>query len=163
AKIYAEYAGYGLSCDANHLTAPHPEGRGAVSAMRMALADAGMKPEDIDYINAHGTSTPVNDPTETRAIKEVFGDHAYRLKVSSTKSMTGHMLGAAGGIEALFCAKAIHEGFFPPTANLDSPDPLCDLDYVPKKGVAGTLRAAMSNTFGFGGQNGSIVFRKYGE
>jgi 3-oxoacyl-[acyl-carrier-protein] synthase II len=161
AKIYAEYAGYGMSCDANHLTAPHPEGRGAVSAMRMALAEAGMRPEDIDYINAHGTSTPINDPTETKAIKEVFGQRAYAIKVSSTKSMTGHMLGAAGGLEALLCLKAIQEGFFPPTANLDNPDPLCDLDYVPNKGAAGTIRATMSNTFGFGGQNGILVFKKY--
>jgi 3-oxoacyl-[acyl-carrier-protein] synthase II len=163
AKIYAEYAGYGMSCDANHLTAPHPEGRGAVSAIKMALADAGMKPEDIDYINAHGTSTPINDPTETKAIKEVFGDYAYKLKVSSTKSMTGHMLGAAGGIEALFCALAIQDGFFPPTTNLDEPDPLCDLDYVPKKGVGGIIRVAMSNTFGFGGQNGILILKKYAE
>ncbi|MDR1933078.1 MAG: beta-ketoacyl-ACP synthase II [Spirochaetales bacterium] len=161
AKIYAEYAGYGISCDANHLTAPHPEGRGAVSAMKMALADAGMSPGDIDYINAHGTSTPINDPTETRAIREVFGEHAGRLKVSSTKSMTGHMLGAAGGAEALFSALAIHEGFFPPTANLEEPDPLCDLDYVPNKGIAGDVRAAMSNTFGFGGQNGILILKKY--
>jgi 3-oxoacyl-[acyl-carrier-protein] synthase II len=161
AKIYAEYAGYGMSCDANHLTAPHPEGRGAVSAMKMALADAGMLPGDIDYINAHGTSTPINDPTETKAIKDVFGDYAYKLKVSSTKSVTGHTLGAAGGIEALFCVLAIHEGFYPPTANLEEPDPLCDLDYVPGKGAAGNIRAAMSNTFGFGGQNGILIFKKY--
>ncbi|MDR1316198.1 MAG: beta-ketoacyl-ACP synthase II [Spirochaetales bacterium] len=161
AKIYAEYAGYGMSCDANHLTAPHPEGRGAASAMKMALTDAGMKPEDIDYINAHGTSTPINDPTETKAIKEVFGAHAYKLKVSSTKSMTGHMLGAAGGIEALFCTLALHEGFLPPTANLEEPDPLCDLNYLPHKGIAGNIRAAMSNTFGFGGQNGILIFKKY--
>jgi 3-oxoacyl-[acyl-carrier-protein] synthase II len=161
AKIYAEYAGYGMSCDANHLTAPHPEGRGAVSAMKMALADAGMQAQDIDYINAHGTSTPINDPTETKAIKEVFAQHAYRLKISSTKSMTGHMLGAAGGLEALLCVKAIQDGFFPPTANLDQPDPLCDLDYVPKKGLPGDIRAAMSNTFGFGGQNGILIFKKY--
>ncbi|MDR3201475.1 MAG: beta-ketoacyl-ACP synthase II [Spirochaetales bacterium] len=163
AKIYAEYAGYGMSCDANHLTAPHPEGRGAASAMKMALADAGMRPEDIDYINAHGTSTQINDPTETKAIKTVVGDYAYKLKVSSTKSMTGHMLGAAGGVEAIFCALAIRDGFFPPTANLDEPDPLCDLDYVPKKGVSGNIRVAMSNTFGFGGQNGILIFKKYAE
>jgi 3-oxoacyl-[acyl-carrier-protein] synthase II len=161
AKIYAEYAGYGMSCDANHLTAPHPEGRGVVSAMKMALADAGMRPGDIDYINAHGTSTPINDPTETKAIKDVFGDYAYRLKVSSTKSMTGHMLGAAGGIEALFCVLAIHEGFYPPTINLEDPDPLCDLDYVPGRGAEGEIRVAMSNTFGFGGQNGIVIFKKY--
>jgi 3-oxoacyl-[acyl-carrier-protein] synthase II len=161
AKIYAEYAGYGMSCDAHHLTAPHPEGRGAVSAMKMALAEAEMRPEDIDYINAHGTSTPINDPTETKAIKEVFGQRAYEIKVSSTKSMTGHMLGAAGGIEALFSVLAIHDGFFPPTVNLDNPDPLCDLDCVPHRGVSGSIRAAMSNTFGFGGQNGILIFKKY--
>ncbi|MDR1625875.1 MAG: beta-ketoacyl-ACP synthase II [Spirochaetia bacterium] len=161
ARIYAEFAGYGMSCDANHLTAPHPEGRGAVSAMRMALAEAGMRPEDIDYVNAHGTSTPINDPTETKAIKEVFGQRAQGIRVSSTKSMTGHMLGAAGGIEALFSVLAVHEGFFPPTANLDNPDPLCDLDYVPNKGAAGNIRAAMSNTFGFGGQNGILIFKKH--
>jgi 3-oxoacyl-[acyl-carrier-protein] synthase II len=161
AKIYAEYAGYGMSCDAHHLTAPHPEGRGAVSAMKMALSHAGMLPGDIDYINAHGTSTPINDPTETKAVKDVFGQHAYKLKISSTKSMTGHMLGAAGGVEALLCVKAIQDGFFPPTVNLDNPDPLCDLDYVPQKGVPGTINTAMSNTFGFGGQNGTLIFKKY--
>ncbi|MDR2589338.1 MAG: beta-ketoacyl-ACP synthase II [Spirochaetales bacterium] len=164
AKIYAEYGGYGISCDANHLTAPHPEGRGAVSAIKMALQDAGLAPEDIDYINAHGTSTPVNDPVESAAIKNVFGAHAYKLKVSSTKSMTGHTLGAAGGIEALFSVLAVHTDFFPPTLNLDNPDPLCDLDYVAKVGVQGppgSIRAAMSNTFGFGGHNGILVFKKY--
>lgn len=163
AKIYAEYAGYGATCDANHLTAPHPEGKGAIAAMRMALADAGLQPEDIDYINAHGTSTPLNDPIETAAIKAVFGEHAYKLKVSSTKSMTGHCLGAAGGIEALLCILAIKDQFFPATINLQNPDPLCDLDYVPNKGVPGTIRTAMSNTFGFGGHNGIVVFKKYEE
>jgi 3-oxoacyl-[acyl-carrier-protein] synthase II len=163
AKIYAEYGGYGMTCDANHLTAPHPEGRGAISAMKMALADAEMKPEDIDYINAHGTSTPVNDPVETTAIKGVFGAYARKLKVSSTKSMTGHMLGAAGGIEALISVLALREGFYPPTMNLDNPDPLCDLDYVPNKGIAGDIRAVMSNTFGFGGQNGILIFKRYRE
>jgi 3-oxoacyl-[acyl-carrier-protein] synthase II len=161
AKIYAEYGGYGMTCDANHLTAPHPEGRGAVSAMKMALADAGMKPEDIDYINAHGTSTPANDPVETAAIKGAFGAYAHKLKISSTKSMTGHTLGAAGGIEALISVLALWEGFYPPTINLDNPDPLCDLDYVPNKGIAGGIRAAMSNTFGFGGQNGILIFKRY--
>jgi 3-oxoacyl-[acyl-carrier-protein] synthase II len=161
AKIYAEFGGYGATCDANHLTAPHPEGKGAVAAMRMALADAGLKPEEIDYINAHGTSTPMNDPIETAAIKAVFGEHAYKLKVSSTKSMTGHCLGAAGGIEALFCVLAIQDQFYPATINLQNPDPLCDLDYVPNKGVPGVIRAAMSNTFGFGGHNGIVVFKKY--
>ncbi len=163
AKIYAEYGGYGATCDANHLTAPHPEGKGAIAAMRMALADAGLRPEDIDYINAHGTSTPMNDPIETAAIKAAFGDHAYNLKVSSTKSMTGHCLGAAGGIEALICVLAIKDQFFPATINLQNPDPLCDLDYVPNKGVPGEIRYAMSNTFGFGGHNGIVVFKKYEE
>lgn len=161
AKIYAEYAGYGNTCDANHLTAPHPEGRGGIAAMRMALADAGMEPQDIDYINAHGTSTPTNDPIETRAIKEAFGDHARKLRISSSKSMTGHMLGAAGGIEAIVSILAIQEGFYPATINLDNPDPECDLDYVPHKGVSGTIQAAMSNTFGFGGHNGILIFKKY--
>ena len=161
AKIYGEYAGYGITCDANHLTAPHPEGRGAVAAMKMALADAGMAPEDIDYINAHGTSTPINDPIETQAIKLAFGEHARKLKVSSTKSMTGHCLGAAGGIEALISILAVRDGFYPPTINQTEPDPVCDLDYVPNKGVPGKIRAAMSNTFGFGGHNGILIFKEY--
>jgi 3-oxoacyl-[acyl-carrier-protein] synthase II len=161
AKIYAEYAGYGITCDANHLTQPHPEGRGAVAAMKMALTDAGFKPEDIDYINAHGTSTPINDPIETGAVKKVFGDHAYKLKISSTKSMTGHCLGAAGGIEALISVMAIKEGFYPATINMTEPDPLCDLDYVPNKGIPGKIRAAMSNTFGFGGHNGILIFKEF--
>lgn len=161
AKIYAEYGGYGITCDANHLTQPHPEGRGGIAAMKMALADAGMKPEDIDYINAHGTSTPVNDPIETKAIKGAFGAHAHKLKISSTKSMTGHTLGAAGGIEAIISILAVKDGFFPATLNLDEPDPACDLDYVPHKGIPGTIRAAMSNTFGFGGHNGILIFKKY--
>ncbi len=161
AKIYGEFAGYGISCDANHLTAPHPEGRGAVFAMKMALADAGMRPEDVDYVNAHGTSTPINDPIETAAIKQVFGEHARKLKVSSTKSMTGHCLGAAGGIEALISVLAIKEGYYPPTINLNAPDPACDLDYVPNKGVTGKIRAAMSNTFGFGGHNGILILKEY--
>jgi 3-oxoacyl-[acyl-carrier-protein] synthase II len=161
AKIYGELAGYGITCDANHLTAPHPEGIGAVAAMKMALADAGFKPEDIDYINAHGTSTPVNDPVETAAIKKTFGDHAYKLKVSSTKSMTGHCLGAAGGIEALFSVLAIRDGFFPATLNLTNPEEGCDLDFVPKTGRPGKIRTAMSNTFGFGGHNGILIFKEF--
>ena len=161
ATIYAEVVGNGMTCDANHLTAPHPEGRGAISAMKQALADAGMKPEDIDYINAHGTSTPINDPTETKAIKAVFGDHAYRLKVSSTKSMHGHLVGAAGGVEAIVSILAIRDQWFPPTINLNEPDPECDLDYVPNKGVSGTINAVMSNSLGFGGHNGIIIFKKY--
>jgi len=161
AKIYAEYGGYGITCDANHLTAPHPEGRGGIAAIKMALADAGMKPEDIDYINAHGTSTPTNDPLETKAIKGPFGDHAYKVRISSTKSMTGHTLGAAGGIESIISILAIKDGFYPATINLDNPDPECDLDYVPNKGVPGSIRTAMSNTFGFGGHNGILIFKKY--
>ncbi|MBP7495386.1 MAG: beta-ketoacyl-ACP synthase II [Spirochaetales bacterium] len=161
AKIYAEYGGYGISCDANHLTAPHPEGKGAIAAMRMALADAALRPEEIEYINAHGTSTPMNDPIETAAIKEVFGEHAYKLKVSSTKSMTGHCLGAAGGIEALICVLAIQDQFFPATINLTNPDPLCDLDYVPQVGVPGKIRNTLSNTFGFGGHNGIVIFKQF--
>jgi 3-oxoacyl-[acyl-carrier-protein] synthase II len=162
AKIYAEYAGGAMTCDANHMTAPHPEGRGAAKAMQLALEDAGMKPEDIDYINAHGTSTPMNDPIETLAVKKAFGDHAYKLKVSSTKSMTAHLIGAAGGVEAIACIKAIENQFFPPTANLENPDIEngCDLDYVPKKGVNGTIRAALSNSLGFGGHNGTIIFKQ---
>ena len=150
-----------MSCDANHLTAPHPEGRGAIQALKMVLRSAGFTPEDIDYINAHGTSTPINDPTETKAIKTVFGDHAKKLKVSSTKSMTGHMLGAAGGVEALVCVLAIQDQFFPPTRNLEEPDPECDLDYVPGKGVSGRIRATLSNSLGFGGHNGILCLKEY--
>jgi 3-oxoacyl-[acyl-carrier-protein] synthase II len=161
AEIYCEIAGYGVSCDANHLTAPHPEGRGAIQALKMVLRSAGLNPEDIDYINAHGTSTPINDPTETKAIKAVFGEHAKKLKVSSTKSMTGHLLGAAGGVEAIVCALAIKEQFIPATRNLEEPDPECDLDYVPVKGVSGRIRAALSNSLGFGGHNGILCFKEY--
>ena len=162
AKIYAEILGYGATCDAHHLTAPHPEGIGAVRAMRRALVDAGVETEDIDYINAHGTSTPVNDPVESRAIKEVFAERAEKLKVSSTKSMVGHLLGAAGGIEAIVTSLALKEQFYPPTRNLENPDPdCCELDYVPNKGVAGPMRAAISNSFGFGGHNGVLVFKRY--
>jgi 3-oxoacyl-[acyl-carrier-protein] synthase II len=163
ARIYAEIAGYGVSCDANHLTAPHPEGRGAVSALKMALASAGLEPEDIDYINAHGTSTPINDPTETKAIKRVFGDHAGKLAVSSTKSMTGHLLGAAGGLEAVITALAIQESFIPPTRNLDEPDPECDLDYVPHEGRSRVIRAALSNSLGFGGHNGILCLKAFND
>ncbi len=161
AKIYVELGGYGVSCDAHHLTAPHPEGRGAISAIKMAIQTSGLKPEDIDYINAHGTSTPINDPTETKAIKIVFGEHAKKLKVSSTKSMTGHLLGGAGGVEAVLCALAIKDQYFPATRNLDEPDPECDLDYVPNKGMKGTIRAAISNSLGFGGHNGILCFKKF--
>jgi len=161
ARIYAEVGGYGCTCDANHLTAPHPEGRGAVKAMRLAVQDAGLKPEDIDYINAHGTSTPVNDPVETKAIKDVFGEHARKLKVSSTKSMIGHLLGAAGGVEGLVTVLALHEQFYPATRNYETPDPACDLDYVPNKGYSAPMRAAISNSFGFGGHNGVVCFKRW--
>jgi 3-oxoacyl-[acyl-carrier-protein] synthase II len=158
ARIYGEVAGYGITCDANHLTAPHPDGRGAILAMKMALADAGMKPEEVDYLNAHGTATPLNDPIETLAIKKTFGDHAYKMKVSSTKSMTGHCVGAAGGIEAVACVKAMEQQFFPPTINFENPDPQCDLDYVPNEARDVKIQYAMSNNFGLGGQNASVIF-----
>jgi len=157
APILAELAGYGMTNDAYHLTAPHPECRGAARAMEIAIADAGLTPMDIDYVNAHGTSTPTNDPLETLAIKKVFGDHAYKLKVSSTKSMTGHCIGAAGAVEAIVSILAIRDQFFPATINLNEPDETCDLDYVPNKGYPGRIRAAMSNSLGFGGHNGMIV------
>jgi len=162
AKIYAELAGFGMTCDAYHLTSPHPEGKGAIRAMQMALDMAGMRPTDIGYINAHGTSTEINDPTETKAIKAVFGDHAYKLKVSSTKSMTGHCIGAAGAIEAIFCILTLRDQWVPPTINLDNPDleAGCDLDYVPHKGVPHKVDAVMSNTLGFGGHNGVVIFKK---
>ena len=159
ARIYAELAGYGATGDAFHLTAPHPEGEGAMRAMRVALRDAGLLPSDIDYINAHGTSTPLNDPMETKAIKVVFGEHARKLKVSSTKSMTGHMIGAAGAVEGIACVLALRDQFFPPTINQEFPDPECDLDYVPNRGVNGTIRAAMSTSLGFGGHNGVVIFK----
>lgn len=159
ARMYAELAGYGVSGDAHHLTAPDPEASGAIRAIELAVADAGLKPEDIDYVNAHGTSTPLNDPMETKAVKAVFGEHARKLKMSSTKSMTGHMLGAAGAIEAAICALAIRDGFYPPTINHENPDPACDLDVVPNKGVEGTIRAAISTSLGFGGHNGCVVIK----
>ena len=161
AKIYAEFGGYGITCDANHLTAPHPEGIGAAAAMRMAVADAGLKPEDVDYVNAHGTSTPINDPVETMAIKKVFGEHARKLKVSSTKSMVGHLLGAAGGVEGIVMALALKDQFYPATRNYENPDPACDLDYVPNRGYPGAMRAAISNSLGFGGHNAVILFKRY--
>jgi 3-oxoacyl-[acyl-carrier-protein] synthase II len=163
ARVLAEMAGYGATCDANHLTAPHPEGRGAIRAMLNALESAGLAPGDIDYINAHGTSTQINDPIETRVIKAVFAEHAGKLKVSSTKSMTGHLLGAAGGVEAIVTIKALQDQFFPPTRNLDNPDPECDLDYVPHKGYTGRIRAAMSNALGFGGHNAIVIFKEFKE
>jgi 3-oxoacyl-[acyl-carrier-protein] synthase II len=161
AKIYAEVVGYGLTADAYHMTAPDPEGRGVVNCMRMALRDAGLGPEAVDYINAHGTSTPFNDKHETAAIKQVFGEHAYKLAVSSTKSMTGHLLGAGGGVEAAVCALALTEGVIPPTTNYESPDPECDLDYVPNHARHVELNTVLSNSFGFGGTNACIVLKKY--
>ncbi|MGO4889338.1 beta-ketoacyl-ACP synthase II [Anaerobacillus sp. MEB173] len=161
AKIYAEIVGYGATGDAYHVTAPAPEGEGGVRAMRQAIADAGMHPEDIDYMNAHGTSTPYNDKYETMAIKTVFGDHANQLVISSTKSMTGHLLGAAGAIEAIFSVKAIEEGIIPPTINLESPDPDCDLDYCPNEARKQEVNAVLSNSLGFGGHNATLIFKKY--
>ncbi|MCL2007332.1 MAG: beta-ketoacyl-ACP synthase II [Treponema sp.] len=161
AKILAEFAGYGASADAYHITAPDPEGNGYGNAARIALADAGMKPEEIQYFNAHGTSTEINDPVETRMIKRVFGDHARKMKISSTKSMHGHCIAATGGIEAIVCVLAIRDGFFPPTINLDNPDPECDLDYVPNKAEYGEINAAASGNLGFGGHNGIAIFRRY--
>jgi len=159
ARIYCELAGYGASCDAHHITMPDPEGKGLSLAMRSALRSAGAQVEDVDYINAHGTSTPYNDKFETAAIKRVFGEHAYRLKVSSTKSMTGHLLGAAGGVEAAASIKAIQTGMLPPTINLKDPDPECDLDYVPNRAVSARVRTVLSNNLGFGGQNAALLFR----
>ncbi len=161
ASIIAEIVGYGCTCDAHHITAPHPEGIGGINCMKTAIADAGIKPEDIGYINAHGTSTPLNDPGETTVIKKVFGDHAYKLAVSSTKSMTGHLLGAAGAVEAIISAMALKEGFLPPTINYKTPDPECDLDYVPNKGRKAEINYALSNALGFGGHNAAIVLKKY--
>ncbi|WP_077211184.1 beta-ketoacyl-ACP synthase II [Bacillus dakarensis] len=161
AKIYAEIVGYGATGDAYHITAPAPEGEGGARAMKMALDDADLSPEDIDYINAHGTSTDYNDKFETMAIKSVFGDHAYKLAVSSTKSMTGHLLGAAGGVEAIFTVLAMQDSILPPTINYETPDPACDLDYVPNEARKQDIKAAMSNSLGFGGHNATIAFRKY--
>jgi 3-oxoacyl-[acyl-carrier-protein] synthase II len=161
AKIYAEVIGYGMTADAYHMTAPDPEGRGVVNCMRVALRDAGIAPEAVNYINAHGTSTPYNDKHETSAIKHVFGEHVHQLAVSSTKSMTGHLLGAAGGVEAAFCALALSEGIVPPTINYEHPDPECDLDYVPNHARHIDLENVISNSFGFGGTNACIVLKKY--
>jgi 3-oxoacyl-[acyl-carrier-protein] synthase II len=161
ATIYAEMVGYGLSGDAYHLTAPSPEGEGATRAMSMAINDANLNPEDISYINAHGTSTEFNDKFETLAIKNLFKEYAYKVPISSTKSMTGHLLGASGGIEAIACVKAIVDDIIPPTINYEYPDPACDLDYVPNTARKHVVEAAISNSLGFGGHNASICFKKY--
>jgi 3-oxoacyl-[acyl-carrier-protein] synthase II len=160
ARIYAELAGYGVTADAFHITAPAEDGAGAVECMAMALADAGLPPTAVDYINAHGTSTPLNDAIETRAIKAVFGEHAYRLAASSSKSMTGHLMGAAGAIEAIFTVLVLRDQVLPPTINYEMPDPACDLDYVPNRARPATVNVAMSNSFGFGGHNGTVLFRR---
>jgi 3-oxoacyl-[acyl-carrier-protein] synthase II len=161
ATILAEVLGVGMTGDAYHQTSPAPDGEGAVRAMQMAIDDAGLKPEQVDYINAHGTSTELNDASETAAIKRVFGDHARKLMVSSTKSMIGHLLGAAAGVEAIFCVLAIQHDLIPPTINYEHPDPQCDLDYVPNQARAKRIDVALSNTFGFGGHNASMIVRRY--
>lgn len=163
AKIYAELAGIGLTADAYHITAPAPNGEGAYRSMKIAIEDAGLTPNDIDYINAHGTSTPHNDVNETKAIKNLFGNHAYKLVISSTKSMTGHLLGAAGGIEAIATIYSLVNDIVPPTINLTIPDPECDLNYSPLKPTKRKVNAAISNTFGFGGHNASLLFKKFEE
>jgi 3-oxoacyl-[acyl-carrier-protein] synthase II len=159
APVLCELAGYGASADAFHLTAPAEDGDGAARAMRRALQDAGLAPEDVDYVNSHGTSTPAGDPVEVTAVKSVFGDHAYKLMVGSTKSMTGHLLGAAGGLEAVISALVLARGVVPPTINLDNPDPRCDLDFVPHKARTRSVRAAVSNSFGFGGHNAALALK----
>ncbi len=161
AKIYAELIGYGYTGDAYHITAPSPDGDGAVRCMRMAIKDAGLRPEDVDHINAHGTSTPLNDLTETLAIKTVFGDYAKKVPISATKSMTGHLLGAAGSTEAIFTILSIRDGIMPPTINYEETDPQCDLDYVPNVARRKPLKTAMSNAFGFGGTNATLIFRRF--
>ena len=163
AEIFAEVIGFGLSGDGHHMAAPPEDGDGAVRCMQMALNDAGLVPEDIDYINAHGTSTPLNDVVETRAIKTVFGEHANKLAISSTKSMIGHMLGGAGGVESVFLALSIRDQIIPPTINLENPDPECDLDYVPNKARETVIKAAISNSFGFGGTNAVLAMKKFEE
>ncbi|UWG97016.1 beta-ketoacyl-ACP synthase II [Dehalobacter sp. DCM] len=163
ARIYGEIVGYGSTCDAYHMTSPSPGGEGGARAMTLALADAGISPEDISYINAHGTGTPYNDKFETEAIKSVFQQVAYQIPVSSTKSMTGHLLGAAGGIEAVICVKALQEGFVPPTIGYQIQDEECDLDYVPNSGRLQDLKYALSNSLGFGGHNGTIILKKWSE
>ena len=161
AKIYGELIGYGYTGDAYHITAPSPDGDGAVRCMRMAIKDAGLTPEDVDYINAHGTSTPLNDLTETIAIKRVFGDYAKKVPISATKSMTGHLLGAAGSTEAIFTLLSIRDGIMPPTMNYDEADPECDLDYIPNMARRKPFKIGMSNSFGFGGTNATLIFRRF--
>jgi 3-oxoacyl-[acyl-carrier-protein] synthase II len=161
ARIYAEVVGYGMTADAHHMTAPDPEGDGASRAMMAALQDAGLDPSEVGYINAHGTSTPYNDRFETLAIKRVFGDHARRLPISSTKSMTGHLLGAAGGVETIATVLSLHHGLLPPTINYETPDPECDLDYVPNQARKLDVEVALNNAFGFGGTNATLAFRKF--
>jgi len=161
AKIYAEIVGYGMSSDAYHITTPAPEGKGAARCMKAALKDAGIEPEKVNYINAHGTSTKYGDELETAAVKTVFSEHAYKLCVSSTKSMTGHLLGAAGGVEAIFSILSIYNNIVPPTINLENPDPECDLDYAPNSAKEMDIEYSMSNSFGFGGTNACLLFRKY--
>jgi 3-oxoacyl-[acyl-carrier-protein] synthase II len=163
AKIYGEVIGYGLTGDAYHITAPGPDGEGAARCMKMALRNAGINPEEVDYINAHGTSTHFNDLYETMAIKSVFGDHAKKLMISSTKSMTGHTLGAAGGIEAVYALLALARGVLPPTINHEEPDPACDLDYVPNTARPAAARIALSNSFGFGGTNACLLLKRWEE
>ncbi len=161
ARIYAEIVGYGYNGDAYHITAPAPDGDGSIRCMRLALKDAGISPEQVDYINAHGTSTDLNDASESLAIKQVFGDMAYKIPVSSTKSMTGHLLGAAGAVEAIFSILSIRDQVCPPTINYEHPDPECDLDYVPNTARKHTINVAISNSFGFGGTNAVLAFRRY--
>ena len=161
AHIYAEVVGYGSSGDAHHITAPAPGGAGGSRAMTMAIEDAGIQPTDVDYINAHGTSTPLNEKFETMAIKDAFGDHAYNMKISSTKSMTGHMLGAAGGIEAIFSALSLEHGIILPTINYVEKDPECDLDYVPNEMIKQDIKYALSNSLGFGGHNSTLMLKRY--
>jgi 3-oxoacyl-[acyl-carrier-protein] synthase II len=161
AKIYGEVLGYGATADAYHITAPEENGAGAVRAMQAAMQQANLQPDQIDYINAHGTSTPLNDKSETQAIKTVLGDAAYRIPISSTKSMTGHLLGAGGAVEAVVCARVLTDAMIPPTINYERPDPACDLDYVPNTARAATIKTIMSNSFGFGGHNAVLIFGQY--
>jgi len=162
ATILAEMSGYGLTNDAYHISAPAENGAGAARCMQMALDSGGFRSADIDYINAHGTSTPLNDKSETAAIKTVFGERAYQLPISSTKSMTGHLLGASGAVEAVICVRVLQNGIMPPTINYETPDPACDLDYVPNQSRRAVLRHVMSNSFGFGGHNATIILSRYG-